>query len=115
MAMALAGIDIVVLTSHNEGTPVSLIEAMAAEKPVVATRVGGVQDVIDHNVNGYITEVDDVKTFASHVVELINDPAKRKALGQSGQAKVRNIYSKERLVNDMRKLYLRYLEPSTAR
>ena len=111
MAMALAGIDIVVLTSHNEGTPVSLIEAMAAEKPVVATRVGGVQDVIDHNVNGYITQVDDVKAFSEHVIELINDPARRKQLGQAGQAKVRNNYSKERLVNDMRILYLRFLEP----
>lgn len=113
MAMALSGIDIVVLTSHNEGTPVSLIEAMAAGKPVVATKVGGVQDVIDHEKNGYITAVDDVKSFAGHVVNLINEPEKRDELGRSGKEKVLKNYSKERLVEDMRALYLRFLAPPT--
>ncbi|MFZ4057699.1 MAG: glycosyltransferase [Ferruginibacter sp.] len=110
MDMALAGIDIVVLTSHNEGTPVSLIEALAAYKPVVATKVGGVEDVITHEENGFITAVDDVQSFSDYVVQLVNDEPLRHKMGQAGHNKVIGNYSKQRLVNDMRKLYLHFLE-----
>ena len=54
-----ADLDVVVVTSANEGSPVSLIEAMAAARPVVATAVGGVQDLVDHDVNGLLTPAGD--------------------------------------------------------
>lgn len=53
---ALAGLDIVCLTSHNEGTPVSLIEAQAASKPVVSTRVGGIENVVLQNETGLLSD-----------------------------------------------------------
>ncbi len=106
----LAGVDIVALTSYNEGTPVSLIEAQAACKPVVSTNVGGVQDVIVHGKNGYLTKINDVEKFADYVISLIEDKSLRDKMGQSGYENVINKYSKERLVKDVRNLYLGFLE-----
>lgn len=106
----LAGLDIVVLTSHNEGTPVSLIEAQAANKPVVSTNVGGVKDVITHGINGYLTDDDDVESFANYVNILIADKDLRTKMGRCGYETVINKYSRQRLVADMKDLYLHFLQ-----
>ena len=106
----MAGVDIVVLTSYNEGTPVSLIEAQAARKPVVATNVGGVEDVITHGENGFLTAVNDVVAFANYVNILVEDADLRNRMGNTGFDRVINRYSKQRLVKDVKKLYLDFLE-----
>lgn len=106
---ALAGLDIVVLTSHNEGTPVSLIEAQSACIPVVSTNVGGVEDIVIHGETGFITEVNEVNLFAEYVVQLIEDKNLRERMGKSGYENVVKRYSKQRLINDMRNLYLSFL------
>lgn len=107
---ALAGLDIVLLTSHNEGTPVSLIEAQAAGKPVVSTNVGGVEDAVLHGETGYITGVGDVNTFAAYVIELIEDPSLREQMGYKGHEYIVKNYSRQRLVNDMKNLYMGFFE-----
>lgn len=107
---AFAGLDIVVLTSHNEGTPVSLIEAQAAYKPVVSTDVGGVEDIVQHGETGYITKVGAVQEFAGYVISLINDAEIAACMGRKGHDNVVKKYSKQRLINDMRNLYLSFLE-----
>ncbi len=106
----LGGLDIVVLTSYNEGTPVSLIEAQAAFKPVVSTDVGGVRDVITHGENGFITDVDDVESFAGYLSLLIENKDLRNIMGNKGYNSVINKYSKQRLIDDVKKLYLNFLE-----
>lgn len=106
----LAGLDIVVLTSYNEGTPVSLIEAQAAFRPVVTTNVGGVEDVITHKINGFLTEINDVQAFADNVLILIKDKALRTQMGKAGYDTVISRYSKQRLVKDVKNLYLNFLE-----
>jgi len=106
----LGGLDIVVLTSYNEGTPVSLIEAQAAFKPVVSTDVGGVRDVITHGENGFITAVDDVESFANYLSVLIENKDLRNVMGNKGYNSVINKYSKQRLIDDVKKLYLDFLE-----
>lgn len=106
---ALAGLDIVVLTSHNEGTPVSLIEAQSAYIPVVSTNVGGVEDIVMHGETGFITEVSEVQLFADYVVKLIEDKALRDRMGKCGYDNVVKRYSKQRLITDMRNLYLSFL------
>ncbi|MES2850823.1 MAG: glycosyltransferase family 4 protein [Bacteroidota bacterium] len=111
---ALAGLDIVVLTSHNEGTPVSLIEAQSAYVPVVSTNVGGVEDIVIHGETGFITEVGDVNLFAGFVVKLIEDEQLRARMGKSGYENVVKRYSKQRLINDMRSLYLSFLQKKKA-
>ncbi len=106
----LAGLDIVVLTSYNEGTPVSLIEAQAACKPVVSTNVGGVEDVIVHGENGYLTAVNDVNSFADHVITLLENKSLRESMGKAGFETIIKKYSKERLIKDVKNLYLNFLE-----
>ena len=107
---ALSGIDIVVLTSHNEGTPVSLIEAQAAYKPVVSTNVGGIEDIVQHGETGFITEAGDTASFAQHIQTLINAPHLREQMGKKGYENVIKRYSKQRLITDMKNLYLSFLE-----
>ncbi len=98
-------LDIVALTSLNEGTPVSLIEAMAAGRPVVATRVGGVPDVVEDGKSGYLVESGDIEEFSDRLSELIADSEKRRCFGEYGRVSVRDRFSKERLIKDMEGLY----------
>jgi len=98
-------LDIAGLTSLNEGTPVALIEALAAGRPVVATNVGGVADVVKDGVNGYLVAPADVQAFALRLADLVKDSAKRSEFGFSGRQMVRERFSRERLVRDMSKLY----------
>jgi len=98
-------LDIVTLTSLNEGTPVSLIEAMASCRPVVATDVGGVSDIVINNENGFLVKSDDAEGFSDRLLCLIKDASKRAAFGNRGRELVREVYSRERLVKDTEKLY----------
>jgi len=98
-------LDILVLTSLNEGTPVSIIEAMAAARPVVATDVGGVRDVVQDGKSGYLVEPGDDEGFREKLLDLIKDTKIRKAFGQYGREFVKNRFSKERLIKDMDRLY----------
>lgn len=120
----LAGIyeqlDMVVLTSLNEGTPVSLIEAMASARPIVASDVGGVRDMLgvplEASLNGVrefeilnrgiLIDSFDPLIFARAFIFLAHDPQIRAVMGSNGR-KFCVKYSKERLVNDIQGLYLR--------
>ncbi len=98
--------DIVALTSDNEGTPVALIEAMAAGRAVVATRVGGVPDVVRHGVTGLLTSAGASDELLTAIVSLARDPSLRRSLGQSARADVVDRYSGTRLVRDITQLYV---------
>lgn len=100
-----AGLDVVCLNSLNEGTPISVIEAQAAAKPVVSTHVGAVADTLVENETGFLIENFDVDAFAARVETLVNDPQLRTNMGQAGRAFVLRTYSHLRLVSDMRNLY----------
>jgi glycosyltransferase involved in cell wall biosynthesis len=100
-----AGSDIVALSSLNEGTPVSLIEALAAERPVVSTRVGGVESIVEHGVSGFLCDKTDVESFAQHLAKLVNDESLRQRMGQTGAEHVRTNYTYQRLVKDVSELY----------
>ena len=97
--------DVLLLTSVNEGTPVSVIEALAAGRPVVATRVGGVSDVVRDGVDGFLAEVADVESLAARLAELAGDPELRARMGNAGRAHVVDRYAVERLVDDIDRLY----------
>ena len=105
LASVYAGLDIIALTSFNEGTPVSIIEAFACAKPVVATDVGGVKDVVSHGENGFLVKSNDVKGFSDKLVDLLRDKEKRMRFGINGRESVKTKYSKERLVKDIEALY----------
>lgn len=88
-----AAADVVVLCSDDEGSPIALIEAMAAGKPVVATRVGGVPDVIVDGVSGVLVPPRDPQSLADALLALIADPTRAAALGAAARARVFSQYS----------------------
>jgi glycosyltransferase involved in cell wall biosynthesis len=97
--------DAVALTSRNEGSPVALIEAMAAGVPVLSTRVGGVPDVITDNETGLLVEMDDTVGLADALDRLVRNRALGDALGAAAQARVLERYDAGRLLHDMDTLY----------
>lgn len=104
-----AGLDIVALTSLNEGTPVSLIEAQAAGKPIVSTRVGGIADVILENKTAFLSDINDEAGFAKNLLYLVNDASLRKRFSNEGKEHVLSKYGYQRLVADMSNLYYNLL------
>jgi glycosyltransferase involved in cell wall biosynthesis len=89
---------------------VSVIEALAAARPAVATRVGGVPDVIRDGVDGYLVPVGDAATLGARLAELASDPAKREAMGREGRSRVVERYAVSRLVDDVDRLYRELLD-----
>ena len=112
-----AGLDIVALTSLNEGTPLSLIEAMAAGRPVISTRVGGVRDLLGPPVEthkGFLVcergigiDSRSPDDFAKGLLYLVKNEKLRERLALDGRSFVRSRYAKERLVGDIKQLYRR--------
>jgi glycosyltransferase involved in cell wall biosynthesis len=97
--------DIFVLTSRNEGTPVALIEAMAAGVASVSTDVGGVRDVITSPETGLIVPAGNVAALAAAVTELAHDAARRQSLGRQARESVRRRFEAKRLIGDIAGLY----------
>jgi len=103
--VAVAGLDVVALTSFNEGTPVSLVEAQAGEKPVVSTLAGGVENVVEDGQTGYLCPNGDAACLAERIGQLAADPDLRMEMGQRGWVHVRDRYHFTRLISDTRELY----------
>jgi glycosyltransferase involved in cell wall biosynthesis len=98
-------IDVLLLPSANEGTPVSVIEALAAERPAVATRVGGVPDIVRDGVDGYLVAPGDTDQLAERLARLARDPSERSRMGTEGRARVLERYTVPRLVDEIDVLY----------
>ncbi|OGG01221.1 MAG: hypothetical protein A3F83_16415 [Candidatus Glassbacteria bacterium RIFCSPLOWO2_12_FULL_58_11] len=104
-----AGLDIVTLSSFNEGLPVALIEAMAAAKPVVSTNVGGVGDLILDGDNGLLVPSNDPAALAEAILFLLKNPDRRKMMGIAGRKKAYPLFDKNRLLLDIDRLYRKLL------
>ena len=100
-----AATDVFLLTSRNEGTPVALIESLAAAVPGVSTDVGGVRDVIDSDRVGLVAPFGDARALADHVLTLISDPDRRRRMGEAGRQTVSARYGLDRLIDDVERLY----------
>jgi glycosyltransferase involved in cell wall biosynthesis len=110
-------LDVVALTSLNEGTPLTLIEALANGRPAISTAVGGVVDVlgpaegpepapgVERRHRGLTVASGDVEAFCRGLTRLLDDAPLRQSLGAAGPAYVRQAYSKERLIDDTAALY----------
>lgn len=88
VAGELDGADLLVLPSFAEGVPVVLMEAMASRIPVVASRVAGVQELVEDGVSGHALPPGDIDTLVATLDGLLSDPSRRAAMGQAGRAKV---------------------------
>lgn len=108
--VALAGLDIVALTSLNEGTPVSLIEAQAASKCIVTTKVGGIENVVLPNETALLCESNNEIEFSAQLLRLIENDALRNQMSKKGWEHVSNTFHYTRLVDDMTRLYRNLLK-----
>ena len=106
----LAGIDIVALTSNNEGTPVSLIEAQAANKPIVSTRVGGIENIVLEGKTALLSAVGDVNSMVLNIKKIISDEKLLKSESPEGWNYVKEKFHYTRLVKDMTETYYRLME-----
>lgn len=100
-----AGADIIAMTSKNEGTPVSIIEAQAANKPIVSTQVGGIEDIVLKNQTALLSAAGNDEQFYENMKKLVQDKALRMEMGRRGWEHVRQKFHVERLIKDMTDLY----------
>ncbi len=104
-----AGADIVALSSWNEGTPVSLIEAQAAGRAIVTTNVGGISDVVLPETTALLSPTGDAAAFTHNLLTLLNNDTQRTAFGTAGWPHVKEKFHYTRLVSDMEQLYRKLL------
>lgn len=99
-----SGMDIICLTSLNEGTPVSLIEAQASGKPIVSTKTGGIENIVLENKTALLSEKNDLHNFSKNLLSLVNDSNKRKLFSKFGLEKSKDFHYNQ-LVNNIKNLY----------
>ena len=110
-----ADLDVLVVSSDNEGTPLSAIEAMATSCPVVATRVGGIPDIITDDVTGSLVLPGEAEGIASAVFDLLADSEKALRIGANAMAAARERFDVKRLIKDMDGLYRELLNEKAIR
>lgn len=106
---AMAGLDIVALSSLNEGTPVSLIEAQAAAKPIVSTLTGGIENVVIEDETALLSPVNDTEAFSKNLLKLIADDTLRTELSKTGRDFVSKKFSHTALAENTGNLYKKLL------
>jgi glycosyltransferase involved in cell wall biosynthesis len=103
---AMARMTISVLTSkNNEGLPNAVLESMALGLPVVSTAIGGVTEVIDDGVSGFLVPPEDPSAVAERVLTLLEHPSLARAIGERGQRRVEEDFGMRRMIAEFRSLY----------
>ncbi|MBK8808829.1 MAG: glycosyltransferase [Bacteroidales bacterium] len=102
---ATLGLDIIALTSLNEGTPVSLIEAQASNKPIVSTRVGGIENVVLEGKTALLSDLSNPELFFNNLLQLIEDDNLRNTMSVNASEFVRERFGYKTLVNNIEILY----------
>ena len=97
--------DIFVMSSLWEGLSLAMLSAMAAKLPVVATQVGGVEEVIGDDQCGLTVPLKDSKALADAIERLINNPSEARRLAMLGQDRVKENYSDKALINQLEEIY----------
>jgi glycosyltransferase involved in cell wall biosynthesis len=105
MEAVYGDLDVVVNSSRNEGTPVALIEALAAGRPVVATRVGGTADLLAGGAFGHVVPPEDPGALSDAILDVLRDPAAARHRALEGRAHVLGRHAATRLVDDIDRLY----------
>lgn len=105
----IAAMDIFLLSTRTEGLPLVILEAMAHAKPVVATRVGGVPEVVQQDATGLLHEPKDARQQAADLLRLLEDANLRRRMGEAGRERVRTEFSKERFAAELSELYYEML------
>jgi glycosyltransferase involved in cell wall biosynthesis len=109
VARLLAASDIFVLPTLTEALPTVLAEAMAAKLPIVASRVGGIPEMVNDGQNGCLVEPKDIAGLSAACIQLLNDPEKRASMGAEGWKIVNQMFNIERQVDKLEALYMNQL------
>lgn len=97
--------DVFVLPSYFEGMPMSILESMAHAIPVVATPVGGIPEMMENGVEGFLVEPGDIKALTDALTQLLSDPERAKRMGEAGRHKAMTHFSAETVVRQLESLY----------
>jgi L-malate glycosyltransferase len=101
----LKGLDLFVMSSVTEGLGTALLDAMAARRPIVATRAGGIPEVVVHGETGLLVPPRDAPALAAGILELLRDPERRSRFAAAGFARVRDRFSVDRMVEETLAVY----------
>jgi glycosyltransferase involved in cell wall biosynthesis len=101
----LKDVDVFALSSTHEGMCTSLLDAMAAEKPAVATSVGGVPEVVDDTKTGFLVPPREPRALATRIVQLLKDQELRRRMGRAGLERARRLFTVERMVQETAAAY----------
>jgi glycosyltransferase involved in cell wall biosynthesis len=102
----LHDLDVFVLSSHSEGLPSAVMEAMAAARPIVATAVGGVKELVADGESGILVEPRDPTALAGGIVSLLEDPERARKLGDSARSRLEARFTLDRTVEHLGAFYL---------
>ncbi len=106
----LQSIDIFVMTSLYEGLPNALMEAMAVELPVVASDIGGNNELVIDGETGFLCPSDDARAFAESVIGLINNEDEAKQMGENGKKRILSEFGVEKMITETENIYMKLLE-----
>jgi glycosyltransferase involved in cell wall biosynthesis len=115
VADLIRAMDVCVLSTHVEGMPLVLLEAMALRRPVIATRVGGIPELVTHEETGLLFEKNDWQELAREISMLIGDEDRAAQLARGGREHVRANFNKEKTVNKTRSVYARLMKGEQAK
>jgi glycosyltransferase involved in cell wall biosynthesis len=101
----LAAIDILVMPSISEAFPTAILEAMASKKPVIATTVGGVPEIVVNRETGILIPAKNIESLANAIIDLMQSSEKRSVMGLKGRERVAEHFSIERMVENYENLY----------
>ncbi len=101
----IATFDVAVLPSFFEGMGRVILEAMAMEKPVVASRVGGIPDLIEQDVNGLLVRPGDVKELADALEKILSDKRLARKMGREGRKRIKEQFSAQGMVQSIERVY----------
>lgn len=101
----LSIMDIYLSTSEFEGLPIAMLEAMSCEVPVVATRAGGIGEMVQHGVQGFLTEIEDYEDLVKYAVQLIRDPELHSQFAAAARQRVVEQFSMKRMVRELEEVY----------
>ena len=96
-------------TSKNEGTPVTVIEAMYYKIPVISSNVGGLPDLIEDSKTGFLVNSFVAEDYIPVILKLLKSEAERKSVGEAGHASIADKFAIDRLLGDMDNLYMKLL------
>jgi L-malate glycosyltransferase len=103
----IKGFDLFVMSSVTEGLGTSLLDAMACGRPIVATRAGGIPEIVEDGVNGALVPPRDAASLAAAIVRALKDEGWRRRMGEAGLARVRERFTVDRMVSETAAVYRR--------